>query len=149
VDGGTILKGQLLQMFLVERTCMHKWYLKLFRRLLNATVLNAVIIYRHNMGKKLSQLAFRISFLESRFEQFANTERGLPGRQAAEDIPRLKERHFIRKVPPSRKKAGPQRRCVVCTRHGRKKDTRFCCLQCDVGLCLEECFEAYHTKLNF
>jgi hypothetical protein len=135
-------------MYLVERKRMPKWYMKLFRRLLNATVLNAMIIYRRNMGKKIRQLAFRVSFLEALFEQFAN-KRGLPGRQAAENIPRLKERHFIHKVPPSRKKAAAQRRCVVCTRHRRKKDTRFCCLQCNVGLCVEECFEAYHTKLNF
>jgi hypothetical protein len=113
-------------------------------------VLNAMIIYRHNAGKKINQLAFRVSLVEALFEQFADTERKVAGHRVAENIiPRLRERHFIHKLPPSGKKSTPQRRYVVCTKHGWKKDTRFCCLQCDVGLCLEECFEAYHTKLYF
>jgi hypothetical protein len=56
--GGIGLKEQLLmQMHLVERKHMHKWYMKLFRRLLNDTVLNAMIIYRHNTAKQIDQLA--------------------------------------------------------------------------------------------
>jgi hypothetical protein len=148
--GGVDLKDQLLQMYLVERKRMHKWYMKLFRRLLNATVLNALIIYRHNTGHKIDQLAFRVNLVEALFERFADRERKVTGRRAQENtIPRLLERHFINKVPPTGKKALPQRRCVVCSSHGRKKDTRYCCLKCDVGLCLEDCFEAYHTKLHY
>jgi hypothetical protein len=124
--GGIYLKDQLLQMYLVERKCMHKWYMKLFSRLLNATVLNAMIIYRHNMGKKIDQLAFKVNLVEVLFEQFADTERKVRGRRAAENtILRLHERHFINEVPPTGKKALPQRRCVVCTKHGQKKDTRY------------------------
>jgi hypothetical protein len=67
-------KDQLLQMYLVERKRMHKWYMKLFRRLLNATVLNTMIIYRHNTGKQIGQLAFRVSLVETLFKQFADTE---------------------------------------------------------------------------
>ena len=38
--GGVDLKDQLLQPYLLERKKMTKWYIKLFRRLLNTTVLN-------------------------------------------------------------------------------------------------------------
>jgi hypothetical protein len=65
--GGVDLKDQLLQMYLVERKCMHKWYMKLFRRLLNATVLNTLIIYRHNTGHKIDQLALRVNLVEALF----------------------------------------------------------------------------------
>jgi hypothetical protein len=79
--------------------------MKAFRRLLNASVLNAMIIYGHNMGKKIDQLAFRVNSVEALSEQFADTERKVAGRQAAENIiPLLRERHFIQKVPPSGKK---------------------------------------------
>jgi hypothetical protein len=61
-------------MYPVERKLMHKWYVKLFRRLLNATVLNAMIIYRHNNGKQIDQLAFTVSMVEALFQQFADTE---------------------------------------------------------------------------
>ena len=30
-----------------------------------------------------------------------------------------------------------------------KKYTTMYCLKCDVGLCIGQCFEVYHTKLNY
>jgi hypothetical protein len=83
--GGIYLKDQLLQLY-CERKLMHKWYMKLFRRLLNATVLNAMIIYRHNTGKQINQLAFRVNLVEVLLQQFADTECKVPGHQAAENI---------------------------------------------------------------
>jgi hypothetical protein len=43
--GGVDKKEQLLQVYLVERKRVNKWYMKLFRRLPNATVLNVLTIY--------------------------------------------------------------------------------------------------------
>jgi hypothetical protein len=83
--GGVDLKDQLLQMYLAERKHLHKWYLKLFRRLLNATVLNAMIIYRHNTGKQIDQLAFRVNLVEALFHQFVDTERKVPGRRVGDN----------------------------------------------------------------
>jgi hypothetical protein len=84
--GGIDLKDQLLLMYIVERKHMHKWYMKLFRRLLNTTVLNAMIIYRHNTGKQIDHLEFRVHLVEALFEQLADTERRLPGCHAAENF---------------------------------------------------------------
>jgi hypothetical protein len=72
--GGIDLKDQLLQMYLIERKRLYKWYMKLFRRLLNATVLNALIIYRHTTRKQIDQLAFRVNLLEVLFQQFVEIE---------------------------------------------------------------------------
>jgi hypothetical protein len=83
--GGVYLKDQLLQTYLVERKRMHKWYKKLFRRLLNATVLNAMIIYRHNTGKHIDQLAFRVNLVEALFHQFADIERKVPGHRVGDN----------------------------------------------------------------
>jgi hypothetical protein len=41
-------------------------------------------------------------------------------------------------------KSTPQMRSMVCTKHGRKKDTKICCLQHKVGLGLT----AYHTNIS-
>ena len=38
------LKDKLLHMYMVKRKKMTKWYLKLFKRLLNSTVLNSFVI---------------------------------------------------------------------------------------------------------
>jgi hypothetical protein len=46
--------------------------LKLFRRLLNSSILNAVIIYRKNTGKRTDQFAFRIQLAEGLFVKYAN-----------------------------------------------------------------------------
>jgi hypothetical protein len=103
--GGVDLKDQLLQTYLVERKCLQKWYMKLFRRLLNA-----MIIYWHNTGELIDQLPFRVNLLEALFHQFADIDRKVPGRRVGDNtIPRLRERHFIHKAPPSGKKSAPQR----------------------------------------
>jgi hypothetical protein len=43
--GGVDLKDQKLQPHLLERKKGSKWYIKLFRRLLNVSVHNALIVY--------------------------------------------------------------------------------------------------------
>jgi len=76
--------------------------------------------------------------------------RNVPGQQASDNtVPWFTERHFLRKVAPKTGKSKPQRRYVSCSKHGKKKTSVYCCQICDVGLCLEECFELYHTKLNY
>jgi len=90
--------------------------------------------------------------VEGLFTKYAQAAemRSVPGQQASDDtVPRLTERHFLRKVAPKTEKSKPQRRCVVCSKHGKKKTSVYCCQICDVGLCLEDCFELYLTKLNF
>jgi hypothetical protein len=120
---------------------------------LNATVLNALIVYRRNCDKPVEHSSFKVLLVEGLFSKYRATgERkvGQPGRHTSDNmIPRLTEHNFLRKVQPRGGKARPQRRCVVCTKHGRKKETVYCCRECNVGLCLEDCFEAYHTELNY
>jgi len=150
--GGVVdLKDQLLHMYVVERKRMTKWYLKLFKRLLNSTVPNSIVVYRQVTGRNIQQLSYRIRLVECLFMKYSRAEgkRSVRGRHASDNtIPQLTEIHFLRKVSPKSKKSKPQRRCVVCTKHGKKK-TVYCCQICDVGLCLEDCFELYHTKLNY
>jgi hypothetical protein len=148
--GGVDLKDQLLHSYLIEKQQINKWYMKLFRRLLNTSILNAMIIYRNNTVKRIDQLSFRIQFVEGLFVKYANVlERKVPGRHSSDNtVLRLTERHFISKLPPSEKNARPQGRCVVCQKCGKRKDTVYWCDACDIGLCVE-CFRDYHTKLNF
>ena len=47
--GGVDLKD--LHMYMVERKKMTKWYRRLFKRLLNSTVLSSFIVYRQVMGR--------------------------------------------------------------------------------------------------
>jgi hypothetical protein len=51
---------------------MNKWYVKLFHRLLNTSILNA-IIYKNNPGKGIDHLPFGIKLVEGLFMKYDNT----------------------------------------------------------------------------
>jgi hypothetical protein len=110
--------------------------MKLFRRPLNISILNAMIIYRSNTGKKIGKLSVRIELIEGLFVKYAKCW------VAIHQIT-----HFISKIPPTEKKARPQRRCVLCQNAGRGMTlcTRDACA---VGFYIEF-FRNYHTQLNF
>ncbi|PSN32559.1 hypothetical protein C0J52_22027 [Blattella germanica] len=73
--GGVDLEDQLLQYYLVERKKLHKWYMKLFRRLLNATVVNAMIIYnKNNQQRGINHLTFRVNLVEGLLLRFSDEE---------------------------------------------------------------------------
>ena len=74
-------------------------------KLLNTSILNAVIIYRDNTGKITDQLSFRIQLSEGLFVKYANAvEHQVPGQHSPDNtVPRLTERHFISKIPPTKK----------------------------------------------
>jgi len=98
---GVDLKDQLWHMYTVERKKMTKWYLKLFKWLLNSTVLNSFAVYQQVMGRNIQQLLYRIQLVEglcTKYARAAETQ-SVPGRQASDNtVPRLTERHFLRKV---------------------------------------------------
>jgi hypothetical protein len=130
------LKDQLQHIYVVERNRMTKWYLNLFKRLLNCIVLNSIVVYRQVTGINIEQLSYRIQLVKGLFTKYSRAadERSVPGRHASDNtIPRLTERHFLRKVSPKTEKSKPQRRCVVCTKKGKKETSVYCCQICDVG----------------
>jgi hypothetical protein len=63
--GGVIKKDQLLQMYQVERKRMNKLYMKLFRRLLSATVRNSLIICKKTVGWNVDHFKFRINVMKN------------------------------------------------------------------------------------
>jgi hypothetical protein len=85
--------------------------MKLFRRLLNTSTLNALIIDRSNTGKKIEQLSFRIGLIEGLFVKYASAvEHKVPGRHSSDNTVRhLTERHLISKIPPTAKKSRDHR----------------------------------------
>ncbi|XP_013139283.1 PREDICTED: piggyBac transposable element-derived protein 4-like isoform X2 [Papilio polytes] len=68
--GGVDLKDQKLSTYLLERKRGLKWYIKVFKRLLNTAILNSYIIYVANMGqqKPVTHRAFRYRLVEEILE---------------------------------------------------------------------------------
>ena len=61
---------------------MTKWYLKLFKRLLNSIVLNSFVVYRQVTGRNVHQLSYRIQLVEGLLTKYAHAAetRSVPGR---------------------------------------------------------------------
>ena len=131
---------------------MSKWYIKLFRRLLNITVLNCMVILCANSRQTtIDHCKFRVELVQALLtEHGSGSVRKFQGHHSTDkNVPQLLERHFPERKPPTEKKAMPTKRCVVCYKNNRRKETVFWCPECEVALCVEECFKAFHTKLNF
>ena len=62
-----------------------------------------------------------------------------------ERSPEQSKNHRLTLIQPTEQKKWPQKKCVYCRRkYGIRNDTRYICLQCNVALCKEPCFAAYH-----
>jgi hypothetical protein len=59
---GVGLKDQMLQLYLLERKKSTKWYLKLFKRLLDVALHNAMVIYRCLPSNKNMDLLFLVLY---------------------------------------------------------------------------------------
>jgi hypothetical protein len=141
----------MLQPYLLERKKSTKWYPKLFKRLLNVAMHNAMVTYQClSNNKNIDTLKFRLSLAQGLVEKHSSA---VPcpvyGRQLLELAPkRLTERHFLERIPATGSRAKPQKRCIVCSKHGKRKESIYWCSECEAWLCLDGCFKKYHTTLK-
>jgi len=68
---------------------------------------------------------------------------------------RLSGKHFPKKIPANEGKENTARKCKVCCsgtdQNGkrRRRESRYSCAPCDVGLGIDPHFEIYHTKNTY
>jgi hypothetical protein len=103
--------------------------------------------------KKLKFLDYRLEVVREIVQKFGNMKKEGRGRPSLSLKPlRLVERHFPSRIQPNSKPVIRRRRCIVCSRTelGPKKrtDTLYECMECDVGLCIDECFKKKYHTLN-
>lgn len=151
--GGVDRLDQHLHDYPIARKRGKKYYKKIFFHLLDISVWNSFILYQKNGGRK-NNLDFRKTLIEKLITKYHTTKK--IGRPSSQPGPlRLTGRHFPEYVPATMNRSDACRRCVVCcskkNRNGKKirKETRFYCSNCNVGLCVVPCFMIYHTRLNF
>jgi hypothetical protein len=107
----------MLQPYLLECKKGNKWYIKLFKRLLNVAIHNTTVLFRATTGnQKLDHLSFRLVFIKGLIESHRPAvPRPVYGHPSTKPPPkRLTEWHFLEKIPATGKKAKPQKWCVVC-----------------------------------
>src|SRR6218665_2033278 len=66
----------------------------------------------------------------------------------ASDLTKLIGQHYLCVIPANTSKAGPCKKCVVCRKNGRCRETRYVCETCpsQPALCVAECFKRFHTE---
>ncbi|XP_033740586.1 piggyBac transposable element-derived protein 4-like [Pecten maximus] len=144
-----------------------KWWKKVFFHMLGLAVLNSYILYKQQTANPVLHRIFRrqlVSQLVSAAEISGPQQKGRR-RQSAEVLQRLTARHFIGYSPSTGRKAHASRKCIVCgpaetdlfrSQHPGETVPKSCgrmtcfqCKQCQVALCVEPCFELFHTTAEF
>ena len=79
-----------------------------------------------NSGQtKIDHFKFRVELVQALLiEHTSGCVRKFQGHHFTDkNVPRLVERHFPERIPPTEKKARPSKRCVVCYKNNRRKET--------------------------
>ncbi|CAF3360073.1 unnamed protein product [Rotaria sp. Silwood2] len=130
-----------------------KWYRKLFFHMLDLLVFNTYLLYKMKAGERPQSVDFHLQLIHEILQTY-HTPKPTIGRSVHGCKPtRLTGRHFPTLVPQTTERKNPQRKCFVCANTNRKPrtrtDSRYMCKDCDVGLCVVNCFEEFHTLVNF
>lgn len=133
--GGVDRKDQLLSSYHLERSRNLCWYKKLFRRLLNVSILNASIIYDHDRtgSAKLGNRTFRTRLIQEMLEKYTSPKY-LPTPPNA-----LAQMHLPVKTKTQR--------CKMCYQNKVRRTTVWRCGTCQVNLCIEGCYTQYLFNL--
>jgi hypothetical protein len=123
-----------------------KWTKKLFFHFLDMTILNAYLLYKSCGGKmthkKFREILVRVLIAQTHEANItvSGISRGRPSSSGGQ-LSRLDVKHL-----QHWSSKGKQRR--VCSLIKKTKSTLFCYTKCDVGLCVVDCFEKWHTRFR-
>lgn len=155
VNMGLIDKSDMQMSFNNTARRSIKWYKKFFFHLLDLSVLNSGIVYNSLKETKLKLPEYRLKLIEQLLQTYSSgTSQSRPGRKIIGDYPTsLTERHFPSRIVPPEGKSRIKKKCHV---HSQtkldvqcRKDTAYECKECGKALCLEPCFQNYHTKQKY
>lgn len=149
---GLIDKSDMQISFTDSARKSSKWYKKLFFHVIDMTVYND-IIYKTKTGKTMQLSQFRLQVIRQLLEEFTPVRSSPNGGRKSKDQEsplRLTARHFPDMIPATENKAKLRRACFVCkhttVQPQTRQDTHWWCKECEVPLCLPQCFRVYHTK---
>ncbi|XP_005110942.1 piggyBac transposable element-derived protein 4 [Aplysia californica] len=162
---GLARSDQVVSFFPMKRKSQ-KWWKKLFFHLLTlVSVQTAILLNKHRRSKDRKALTLSTVVKEivlSLVDQQQQTLETTASDTASLPNDRLSGKHFPSWCPQTPGRTAHSRRvckvCMVKARQSgqtaaqskcRRRLSRFWCASCKVGLCLEGCFEAFHTKVDF
>ncbi|XP_069979515.1 piggyBac transposable element-derived protein 4 [Penaeus vannamei] len=121
------------------------WYRKIFFNLFDMAIVNAWTLHRA-LGGRGSLKTFKSVLskeLVGEFRRGAGSSRNrTAARPPAADQRFLRQwQHWVSELPD-----GKRRRCRWCSRQGRRRSTHSFCEGCNVALCINGCFKAWHVE---
>jgi hypothetical protein len=143
--GGVDRSDRMLRQYSVSRQSK-KWWPRLFYYCLDTALANSFILYQQSPNYD------DLTFLQY-LEKLALTLIGATS--PSQSVRAGPQRKRAGAATPPRRSAGnhwpvntkQQRNCIVCARKGNKGPrSRYACKACDVHLCIDKCFEHYHTR---
>nr|XP_033335286.1 piggyBac transposable element-derived protein 4-like [Megalopta genalis] len=143
---GTVDKADMVISTVNSTRKSLKWYRKFFFHLLDICVWNAYCLYKHKMKEPISMAKFQLQLIREileKYHQSANHQ----CRTGNNHPLRLTERHFPSVYVSIGKNRS--RRCVVCSANDKRRESKYECKSCNVGLCVDPCFKIYHSELNY
>lgn len=142
--GGVDKKDQMLATYPIERKRTRIWYKKFFRRLLNVSVLNALILHKQDSSDESTKVTvhrdFRknlVKLLLTRHCDRQTTTVMLPDAQSGHVLHHQLAEYDC--IPNS--KIQRRKRCVEC-----HKKSNIYCSGCMVPLCVITCSHQYHSR---
>ncbi len=130
-----------------------KWYKKVFFHIVDMASINSFYLYKTKNSKNIQLKEFRLQLIKNIISKYGSQKSISIGRPPTDSPLRLSARHFPSLVPSTSSKKAAQRKCYVCSHTTQGKQsvtyTRYQCEECDVGLCVVDCFKAYHTLKHF
>ena len=153
---GVDRSDQMLSYYTFSRKTV-KWWKKLFFHLFDLAVVNAHILHNKSREEKMPLEIFYEKVAEGLLAS-AGTEIQATGQTTSPAGRVVRTDHFLYRIPATNTKpeGKSQRACRVCGERGKRqtgktvtKFTTTYCRKCDVGLCIGQCFEVYHSKLKY
>ena len=125
-----------------------KWTKKLFFHLTDVTILNSFLIHKSSGGKMTHKSFWAVlvrDLIILSHEENVTASSISRGRSSlfASQLSRLEVKH-----PQHWPSKGKKRRCRVCSLKKQTWSTPYFCNKCDVGLCIVNCFEKWHARVN-
>ncbi len=150
--GGVDLADQVMCYYSLGRKSL-KWWRRVFWRYHDHAIVNAYVLYAINnsssLDKTMTRKKFRLELARVLSAPAIALRRG-PGRKPSQSLSRLSGKHF-----PYR--SAERKRCAVCAykrvnpREKRYKDKKIMtwCPKCEAHLCIGQCFQSYHTRVDY
>lgn len=162
--GGVDKADQMIKYFPFIRPTL-KWTVKFVSYLMHIAMHNASVLYkkdnpRSNLSDLLKNCIRQIHMKHScRPSSSASSTSSSTSSASSSSRPSYNDpasrlngkiaQHRLVAVPATAKKTKPTRYCRVCSRRGKRSETRMLCASCDVPLHKGECYTHYHTLKDY